>query len=463
MRGENKEVKRHFGFDYTELTAIAEYLESQEEKGLRLKEFEGKSFVFEKAEPRKIRYSVEIYTADYLQKDFIASCEEDGWEYVDVYNKELHIFRTQQEDAVEIMTDDKEKMKIVSKRALLKPGNLFLFFFPLLQLMRFLMNYDGMNAVFIEIYESNPYYYLYFSLLILAFFFPLFILTDYFLWFFKARLSIKKDKAVGYINLKKADRKRKIRYYAFALLGVCVMGFNSFIDSGYAVNIIKLDDGMEFSGTAYWFLFYIILAVAFFMSDSAVPKRITQSKKKLISFLIVSLCSLALTLGFVAHNEKKAEKININGTPITFSDFGYEDIWQRDSSIIRATRFAQQYRCNIRAMEELPDENFDTALFYEVFVCDSPELRDEYIEKVLEEHDRIRTEATVMSYPETKWDKYYKVDSDGNEFYAMAIKDDTVIHTVLPIHTNGQDFFEVAYEKLFGEAEQTIVNSGVAE
>ena len=115
------ERKRVFDFYYTELSAFAEYLEQQESKGYRLKKFENNRLIFEQCEPRNIRYSVEIFKGS-SYREFIESCTLEGWEHVTTYNGEMYIFRTQKSDAIDIMTDEKEKFKITAKRAILQPG-----------------------------------------------------------------------------------------------------------------------------------------------------------------------------------------------------------------------------------------------------------------------------------------------------------------------------------------------------
>lgn len=455
---ETTKIKVPFNFDYTELTAIEEYLEKQEEKGLRLKEIDSNKFVFEKAEPRKIRYSVEVFkskNARFVEPypEFVEACEAEGWELAGFYHDDLYIFRTEKEDAVDIMTDDREKMKIVRKRALLKPGNYFWFFYSLSRIGSFLMRFDGTDFVFLEINQSNPYYYFDISFLILIFSFPMLILIDYFVWLYKAKKATKTGEKITYLNLEQANKKRKIKRITFLILVAGMMCFNSFIDAGFAVNEVRFSQNIHFSGVIYWIFFVLFVAATFAMADSVIPQKITQNKKKPVACVFISLCFLVLTVTVIADNKIKAEEINYNGAPITFRDFGYSELLQEDRSTIRATRFAQQYRCNIRAAEALPDENTDSVLMYEVFVSDFPRLRDKYIEKALEEHDIIKEEAEVIVGSETKWDIQYKVKSDQKVYIGLAVKDDTVIRTVLPFHTDGQDFFEVAYEKLFGEKE----------
>lgn len=56
------ELRENFYFNYTDLSAIEEYLALKEKEGLRLKEIDGDKMVFTKAEPREnIRYCAEIY------------------------------------------------------------------------------------------------------------------------------------------------------------------------------------------------------------------------------------------------------------------------------------------------------------------------------------------------------------------------------------------------------------------
>ena len=104
-----------FPFYYTELPAIAEYLEKKESEGYRLKELSGENMVFERCEPKKSRYCAEIFTAP-SSEEFLEACASEGWEHIGTYNRELYIFRTQKHGAVDIMTDENDKKKNIGKR-----------------------------------------------------------------------------------------------------------------------------------------------------------------------------------------------------------------------------------------------------------------------------------------------------------------------------------------------------------
>ena len=73
MKKNKNEFTEFFGFDYTELFAVAEYLQLQEERGFRLKEFRSHFWVFEKSEPKKIRYTAVLFRAKgtMSRKEFI--------------------------------------------------------------------------------------------------------------------------------------------------------------------------------------------------------------------------------------------------------------------------------------------------------------------------------------------------------------------------------------------------------
>ncbi|MGN1443310.1 MAG: DUF2812 domain-containing protein, partial [Acutalibacteraceae bacterium] len=115
-------VKRTVYYDYTELTALEQYLEKAEKQGLRLREFDRYKFYFEKCEPRTIRYSCVVFkdenAPDGLNKEFVELCKGAGWTLAafDKNIDEFYIFRTLDKNADPIMTDDRQTLSFAARK-----------------------------------------------------------------------------------------------------------------------------------------------------------------------------------------------------------------------------------------------------------------------------------------------------------------------------------------------------------
>jgi len=109
---------------YSDLAAICEQFEQMEAEGWRLESL-GLLAEYRRCEPRKVRYSAELLdTASPLaisspeisdgSLDYIDLCEQTGWSLVSHYGL-LHIFRTEDINAPEIVTDPVENLHTIKR------------------------------------------------------------------------------------------------------------------------------------------------------------------------------------------------------------------------------------------------------------------------------------------------------------------------------------------------------------
>ena len=109
--GKNKKTVLK-GFDYLHCDDFAKYLTDMAAKGWHFKEW-GAGLTFEKGEPEKVTYAVEVFTKaheDDLRpepntKEFAEYCEAAGWEFVDAKQK-FCIFKKVDDNAVALFTEE---------------------------------------------------------------------------------------------------------------------------------------------------------------------------------------------------------------------------------------------------------------------------------------------------------------------------------------------------------------------
>ncbi len=441
------EVREVFNFNYTDLTAIEEYLTLKEKEGLRLKEIDGEKMIFTKAEPREnIHYCAEIYVGSSCD-DFLYSCKQEGWTHCGTYRGELYIFTTNHINATDIMTDEELKMKIIRRRALLRPGNISCFIVIILKALQFIMDVDmGLNESIIE-------YWLWWIVIGVFAFSPIFILSDYFFWLIRAKGDLRRGEKVKYLSLKGVKARRLTEAMAFLVFCLASLAFVCIADAGQ----------FKGYGVTYWTVI-VFAALAFFSLLSQFKTKTAYGKAVKILTLILVIEALIFGTHISAkvsrqHFEDTAKIYNTINIPFSLSDLGYDEKDCTDKCMSHnITRFAQHYfyysDYEAEGAETAPPEEYEEKneyVFYEVFVSDYPHIREKYINEKLKTYEKYGYEIKAVDSSQTSWDVCYReTDEEGEERWAgFAVKGNTIFFTDILVDTKGEDLFEVAYEKLF--------------
>ncbi len=441
------EVREVFNFNYTDLTAIEEYLTLKEKEGLSLKEIDGEKMIFTKAEPREnIRYCAEIYVGT-SRDDFLYSCQQEGWTHCGTYHGELYIFRTNQINATDIMTDEELKMKTIRRRALLRPGNISYFILIILRALQFIMDVDmGLN-------ESDIEYWLWWIVIGVFAYRPVCILADYLIWLVKAKGALRRGEKVKYLSLKGVKVRRLTEAIAFLVFCLASLAFVCIADAGQ----------FEDYSVTYW-LVIVFAALAFFSLLSNFKTKTAYGKAVKVLTLIFVIEALIFGTYMSAkvsrqHFESTAKTYNTINIPFSLSDLGYDEKDCTDKCMRHnITRFAQHYFYSsdyeAEGAENAPPEEYEENneyIFYEVFVSDYPHIREKYINEKLKTYEKYGHEIKAVDSSETSWDVCYReTDEEGKDRWAgFAVKGNTIFFTDIMVDTNGEDLFETAYEKLF--------------
>ncbi len=429
------EKKKFFDFYYTELSALAEYLEQQESKGYRLKKFENNRLIFEKCEPRKIRYSVEIFKGS-SYKEFIESCTIEGWEHVTTYNGELYIFRTQKSDAIDIMTDEKEKFKITAKRAILQPGLWSALFSLLYPLFHLIMRIN--RGITINVFETDVFNFVFLMFVALHIFILLRRFFDYFLWQYTIR---KKGPDSSFLNLKNTVRKRKL----YAVISSIFLMTLYLILWWIAPNCF--DSAFEIT---------LVLVLLYCIYDGATISKLSFDKNERMKKTILTCVVIALCTGgaFILKNcnekyviENSKTMLSLEEAPISVADLGGKVKSCEDRCDVEGTRFGQLYTFTCDAEPYNENDGMSDFISYNIFISNYPSVRQKYINKILKECEKYNCEKNTP--PDTKWDYCYLIKwNDENRYDGFAVKDNLIIYLRFSVDCKN-NFFDVAYENLF--------------
>lgn len=439
MRKKNPdEKKKIFDFYYTELSAIAEYFEKQELEGYRIKEFDRNVMIFEKCQPREIRYCAEIFRGS-TPDEFIESCALEGWELAAVYNDELYIFRTQKNDVIDIMTDKKEKNKICAKRILRQPGIWISLVYVIANLFRLFTRVNiGLG---IQLFETDAFNY--FSLFVVNFFvfMTLIKVFDYFLWRIVISNSADGEKS-RFFNLKSTVNKRRIYNCAvsiFVIVSCFILMWISpevFLHKFSVVFVLILIASLHGCFTVFG-------KVGFDKKDSF--------KRIIMSWVIVAVC---ITFGVGEYAENKYAQnskamLSTENIPVSLADLGVKTENIENKGTAEGTRFGRMYTFTSSADIQAGEAGQDSYLMYQILVSDYPRVIGKCVDRILEEYSDLDGELIKIVEPETEWDYCYKVKlKNGNIYDAFAVKDNVVVY-VIRFEQYEKEFFEVTYKKLF--------------
>ncbi|MBQ7004924.1 MAG: DUF2812 domain-containing protein [Clostridia bacterium] len=441
MAKKAKEIPDIMDFNYTELTALCEHLQQKEREGLRFKGFERNMMVFEPSEEREIRYSAVIHTTTFLlKKDFIAACEHEGWEYVDTYKDDLFIFRTEKDDAEEIITDEKENFRTVVKSFLFHPGFLGVSAWFFIALTRVLTH--SLSDLIPPL--ANVGLIMWITALATTAHPILTSIYDFIKWYIKAKKAVSNGDRIPFLNLSQKKKKKKENSIVEAIIGIIAAMIFAFVFFGYT----SYD-----SVFSVYFILIIIVIEAFCFAEliySRMKKEEKKAKELTRSFL--SLAAMAVALSGIYFCSETAYKNNAEiitnryEIPVTLSDLGFDDTdCINETEACETTRLGQFYWFS----SELNSDGWVNIDYY-IFKSDIPVAIKQYI-KSIEENDVLAKDET-KSY---QWDAVYRyVAGDRHSFLeeGYAVKGNTVVWLRWSSYEEKSetDFFDVAYDKLFG-------------
>lgn len=200
----NKKIV-YASFNMYETDAFRDYLEAMALKGWRLARFGSLFMHFEACDPHPIRYCVELmekpssFASNQTLglKRYREFCQEAGWNYIGT-NGLLHVFYTEDMNAVPVETDVEERYERIKKayRGSLRPVFVMFALIILLNLFTCFQNRT--------LFSSNGFIIL---ILLLAL---LYIGGDFYLWNRKVRISIETCRMLPKLSWQSARMKNWI-------------------------------------------------------------------------------------------------------------------------------------------------------------------------------------------------------------------------------------------------------------
>lgn len=386
-------------FTYKDLTAMEEFLEIKQQEGLQLVKCTDSAMTFKKCEPSHSRYSCEIFRAANRPKfdeEYIAFCEESGWKFVTSDLNGLYIFKTDDENVTDIMTDDQMKFSIIAKsfgrRAVLTA----------LVALAYIIFDNVLDFNLLEFYEiiSNQ---LRLSKIIIMFMLAIICIINAITelsWLIKRKVELKKGERLRFNNSKDFE-KSKLREGARIIIG--------FMISLIAVSLQY--DHVSWSFLVYSALFLIpIFSMVGLMRKNSLLKKSAKKKMAMLIATSVAVVACALTVSFrvlppIPDDTALAERI------VAELDFE-DDEYDADVDASRS-RFAQHY---------------DAGWRFKMQVSRLPKIKNKYLEYMIDYYGDVDSEYKMTKQKVGELEYYEFVSTEENYKYAIvAVIGDYVI------------------------------------
>ena len=423
-------------FDYTELTAISEYLSKKEtEEGLKLISFRRGKFVFQKSVPQNTRYSAVICNSG-DKAGYFADCESKGWNFV-TSDEKLLIFRTCDSCAKELKVCDKASLKstvnVVSTPAIL-------LIFCLWRFVKAVFLRNDYEATVLTDAASLT------GLVMVSAFavYSVLKLMRYTLWRIKAERNLKNGEDVRFYNLKEANATRFIDNIGTVIIGAIWLVAAAVIYGGYYSAVWPI----WVVGVAYCVLVFVPLL-------GRILSEIKHRPRNYAFLAVLVAVIMTAVFGAAQISESRYEafektKLNYNGIPVSLTDFGIDEENCRDkTSVENLSPFAQHYIFGSRVTDEYESEE-RPFFYYEVFTSESEKARDGYEKKLRKRLEKFNSSIEQLS-DTCGWDVLYREIHDGKAQDAgYGIKDDIIVY----LDVCG----EVSFEEFFSTASRNIIN-----
>ncbi len=430
--------KVYFDYEAYECSALEEYFEAMAETGWLIKSINRPFLSFEKIEPKKLKFSVDIlnkiskYDPDdsYDALDYREYCEVAGWKYVCQDNK-IQVFYTEDYNStIDIHTDENEKFKSVIKASL---GNMFLYFFLVLVWgFNIKMDFSGDIGYTATSNFSLFSLFLMFSLVLIYSTKPI----SFIIWVLKSRKRLRENKSLKYNNYK------QVRLKNIFISSITVIYWVLF------VVFILSDDNVPRSAGVVSLILILGAVIGFVFATRYIRKKrysrqtnITLSIGGGFIYIFILLAITGVILSFGALDNYDRNKVPEDKIELTINDLGYEEdnysLYVDYSKSMVAEKLMY-----------LSSSNEDDGLDYTLFKSKYSFLIKLQEKSLIKMINKVWDDLELW---ETNLAKDIKVYTYGDEAYIFVSKD-----KVLQIDADFKDmnkdtFIDIVYEKLLKE------------
>jgi heme/copper-type cytochrome/quinol oxidase subunit 2 len=425
-----------FLYEPYECSALEEYFEVMAESGWLIKSISRPFLRFEKIEPKKLKFSVDIlnkissYDPDDSEDalDYREYCEAAGWKYV-CQDKKIQVFYTEDYNStIDIQTDEGEKFKSVVKASM---KNVFSYILTValwilliwINLSRGDISYDITSNLMIATLVSICTGIIIYVSKIMSFI----------IWFFKAKKQVKDNKSMPYNNYKQVKIKNSLSiFYILIWLGL------------YCFLLIRDESKYEKGNSVLVTLMILAVIISVFIARYIRKKRysretnITLTISGAVVAIFIWLILAGISISIDDLNEDNINEIAKTKSKLTISDFGYKE---------NESDFYGDYQKSILAEKVYYSSNDDVnSLSYTVLSSKYPRIVELQENRITEWVSRFEEDLKIRN---TSLPSNIKVYSDEeNEAYIFVTKNRVVDMHINISRIDKDEFLNVVYEKL---------------
>lgn len=458
MKTRNGLVRHFISFNYSEIDALSEYLEKCESEGLRFRHMTNMFLYFERCEPKKVRYSAEIFKPvknAWFEKtgmngDFVDLCCQAGWRLVDFDGASLYVFRSENLNAVPIMTDEKEKMSLVTKAFTNKC------IFPLGSALVLWMMTLISKTVILSLFDPfDILTLLSVSLVLLVLFVQL---VSSLSWYRKAQKSIKNSQRIEYGDIKSKIKKDRATALILTIFVILLFLSFAYLLVGSSGRIIRM--------LLYTVSVALMICEIIILTADKTSLTVGRLKAAMVIPPVAAALVLILLLpfyGFFAETErpsKQAVRYDSSGQmeidertiPITLSDFGIGGAEIENTTVVRGTRFARvgEYSSVQNTDSFGADEKDAVGETLDYVVCISPyqQLRDSFLNEHIK-YMSLTDDSVVLK--NGKWDRVYYRKTEYKDYIGCCVaqKGDVLLILDYPMLEEIDETLDLFYDRMF--------------
>jgi len=312
----------YFLYEPYECSALEEYFEAMAESGWLIKSINRPFLKFERIEPKKLKFSVDIlnkiskYDPDDSDDalDYREYCEAAGWKYI-CQDKKIQVFYTEDYNStIDIQTDERETFKSVVKASM---GNMFLYFFLVLAWgfnIKMLVYGDISYAL-----TSNFFIFslpLIFSLILIYSSKPI----NFLIWVLKSRKRLRENKSIKYNNYKQVRLKN-----------ILISSITMIYTVLFAVFILSDDNATRSGRIIFLILIFSVIIGPIFITRYIRKKRYSRQTNITLAigggfafiFIFIAIAGVIFSFGTLDNYDRN--KVPEDKIELTLSDLGYEE------------------------------------------------------------------------------------------------------------------------------------------
>ncbi|WP_326512429.1 DUF2812 domain-containing protein [Clostridium intestinale] len=428
-----------FLYEPYECSALEEYFEAMAESGWLIKSINRPFLKFERIEPKKLKFSVDILNkiSSYDPEDsedaldYREYCEAAGWKYI-CQDKKIQVFYTEDYNkAIDIQTDEGEKFKSVVKASM---GNVFSYILTValwvlliwISLRRGDISYDITSNVMIATLAAVCIGIVIYVSKIMSFI----------IWFFKARKQVKDNKSMPYNNYKQVKVKNSLSiFYLLIWIGL------------YCFFLIRDESNYEKGNSVLVILMISAVIISVFIARYIRKKRysretnITLTISGAVVAIFVLLIFTGISISIDTLSEDNRNEIAKTKSELTISDFGYKE---------NESDFYGDYQKSILA-ERIYYSNRDenNSLSYTVLNSKYPWIVELQENRITEWVSRFEEDLKIRNTSLPSNNRVYS--DEENEAYIFVTKNRVVDMHINLSGIDKDEFLDIVYEKLLKE------------